>query len=81
MEIIARDRSLLYRDGGQRGAPAARQVHDRFHLINNLTEAIEADAQRINRLKVIKRQMYRRAGFELPKARVMPFVEAQLAEG
>jgi transposase len=26
----------------------------------------------INRLKVIKRQMYGRAGFELPKARVLP---------
>ena len=27
----------------------------------------------INRLKAIKRQMYGRAGFELLKARVMPF--------
>jgi transposase len=27
----------------------------------------------INRLKTIKRQMYGRAGFELLKARVMPF--------
>jgi transposase len=30
----------------------------------------------INRLKVIKRQMYGRAGFALLKARVMPFVES-----
>jgi hypothetical protein len=29
----------------------------------------------VNRLKVIKRQMYGRAGFELLKARVLPFVE------
>jgi len=29
----------------------------------------------INRLKVIKRQMYGRAGFDLLKVRVMPFVE------
>jgi transposase len=27
----------------------------------------------INRLKAIKRQMYGRAGFELPKARVLPW--------
>jgi transposase len=30
----------------------------------------------INRLKVIKRQMYGRAGFRLLKARVLPFQEA-----
>ena len=30
----------------------------------------------INRLKVIKRQMYGRAGFRLLQARVLPFVEA-----
>ena len=35
----------------------------------------------INRLKVIKRQMYGRAGFELLKARVMPFVELPSADG
>ncbi len=35
IELIARDRSLLYREGGRRGAPTAGQVHDRFHLIKN----------------------------------------------
>lgn len=47
VEFIARDRCLAYRKGGQRGAPTASQVHDRFHLIKNLTEAVEADAQRL----------------------------------
>jgi transposase len=35
----------------------------------------------INRLKVIKRQMYGRAGFALLRARVLPFVEPVAANG
>jgi transposase len=39
--VIARDRSDLYADGATRGAPDARQVADRFHLLKNLGEALE----------------------------------------
>lgn len=38
---IARDRSDLYADGASRGAPRARQIADRFHLLKNLGEALE----------------------------------------
>jgi transposase len=40
--IISRDRSPLYADGIRQGAPGAVQVVDRFHLVRNLREAVEA---------------------------------------
>ena len=42
ISVVCRDRSDLYADGIRRGAPPAVQVVDRFHLVRNLREAIEA---------------------------------------
>jgi transposase len=41
IEIITRDRSLAYAEASRSGAPQAVRVADRFHLLQNLREAVE----------------------------------------
>jgi transposase len=40
--IVSRDRGGVYVDGATQGAPLATQVCDRWHLLKNLGEAVEA---------------------------------------
>jgi len=42
VEIVSRDRGGVYIDGATWGAPQATQVTDRWHLLSNLGDAVEA---------------------------------------
>jgi transposase len=49
IEVVSRDRCGLYAEGIREGAPHARQVADRFHLLQNLRENIERELTSVSR--------------------------------
>jgi len=49
IELIALDRDGLYADASRQGAPQARQIADRFQLVQNLRAAIERQLSGLER--------------------------------
>jgi transposase len=41
VEFISRDRGTTFADGATRGAPQALQIADRWHILHNVSEALE----------------------------------------
>lgn len=48
VEIVARDRAGVYADGVRQGAPGVVQVADRWHLLRNLGDAVQALTDRFS---------------------------------
>ena len=70
---VSRDRQGVYAEGIRRGAPEAVQVADRFHLVLNLTQAVERE------LAVNRRQL-RIAAPSAPAAPPSPTTEEVMSQ-
>jgi transposase len=73
IEVVSRDRGQVYIDGATHGAPGAQQIADRWHLLKNLSEALELQLARSRQEKKqsspqqLVRKMPLQHGGETPK--------------
>lgn len=76
ISFIARDRCGLYAQGADRGAPEAQQVADRFHLLLNLSAAIERVFEQRTRELILPAEAEDEGSSEVPETS-MPNVQSR----
>jgi transposase len=65
VEVVSRDRAGLYAEAARQGAPHARQVADRFHLLQNFRETVERQLGRFE-APISESQVKKRGGQATP---------------
>ena len=70
IRLISRDRHGPYADGVRRGAPHAKEVADRFHLMLNLRTAVEKELGGLRRFLVVPKGAGTRPGEAPPPRRL-----------
>ena len=78
VKLISRDRAGAYAEGAKRGAPRARQIADRYHILVNLRDTLKATLARHQSSLPVLEGDERRAGAsshltsEFPEASPVP---------
>ena len=65
VEMVSRDRAGLYAEAARQSAPQARQVADRFHLLQNFRETVERQLGRFE-APISESQVKKRGGQATP---------------
>jgi transposase len=71
VEVLARDRSTEYARGAKDGAPAALQVVDRWHLLQNIREALERELTAL-RSRIARLELPSACATMVPRRRLKP---------
>jgi len=81
VEVLSRDRSKAYKSAMTEGAPAAVQVADRFHLVQNLSEMLEkAFASYRSELKAAEQSQHQATVAEAPEEIVLAIAKPTAIE-
>ncbi len=81
IEVLSRDRSKTYRNAMNEGAPDALQVADRFHLVKNLSDALEQAFGSYRReLKAAEQSQHQDSVTETPEETVLAIAKPTATE-
>src|SRR2546425_2266065 len=65
VRLISRDRAGMYAEGAKRGAPRARQIADRYHLLVNLRDTLKDALARYQDILPVVKEPGKQAGLSL----------------